>query len=674
MSRVLRVVVLSLAFVASAALETLAQGLPGAPINVLAEADGTRLLMSWQPPVTGGAPESFVVIGRLSPNSPPAAVIPMEDYLTFVTEAPIVPGSYWLSVAAVNRTGQGPESTVVRVDVPGVPTLPNQPVGLSVRASGNTATFEWEPPASGGVPAQYYLHASTSPGGPVVATLPVSHRFNGSAIVGVPTGTYWAYLTATNGAGSSLPSNQVQIRVTGPSVPTPPALGATAVGSTLNVTWTPGNSGAASYTLIASLTPGGTPIALLPLTGTSASFPNVPDGAYYLRMTASNAFGTGLASNEVYVVLPASATPLTQRGTDITDVTGGFGARVALNADGTRMIVGSIGSTNGTARVYQWNGATWTQLGQALNGEASGDRFGSAVAINDVGDRIAVGGYLNDGAGTNTGHVRVFDLAGGSWVQVGADIDGTGASGSGREIALSTTGNRLVVGAPAVNGTGGSARIYDWQGSAWVQVGNTLAGGNQFGDAVAISGDGNVVAVSAPSGVGGSAGSVSIYRLSAATWNRVSTGLGQQVGELFGDTIALDNTGARIVVGASSWDNPAGSNLAYGQVRVFNLVGSAWQQVGGSITGINREALGGGAVAISGDGRRIAMTAASYSQSRVFSLINNAWVQTGPSITPPSGGTSGRADGTALSRDGSVVAVGFTAGSPRRVRVYTVAP
>lgn len=671
MIRVVRVVALNVAFLASTALAALAQGLPGPPA-LLAEADGASIIMSWQPPVSGGAPTGFVVIGRTAPSSAPVAVLPVGDALTFNAAPPN--GAYWLSVAAVNATGQGPESTMVRVDLPGVPTIPNQPVGLSVRTSGNTATFDWDAPGNGGVPALYYLLVRTAVGGPIIAILPIDHRLNGTAVSGVPAGTYWASLIATNGAGTGLVSNEVQVRVSGPSVPTPPALGATAVGNTLTVQWTPGNGAASSFTLIAALTPGGPPLVSIPLTGASTSFPNVPDGAYYLRMTATNAFGTSTPSNEVYVVLPASATPLTQRGADITDPTAGFGARVALNADGTRMIVGATGSANGTARVYQWNGATWTLLGQPLDGEAAGDRFGASVAINAVGNRIAVGGSLNDGGGTNSGHVRVFDLVGGSWVQVGADIDGAAGSGSGREIALSATGSRLLVGAPFPNGVNGAVKVYDLQGSSWVQVGNTLTGGFAFADAVALSGDGTTIAVSLPSGSGGRTGSVNIYRFGGSTWNLVSTGVGQQASEAFGDTLALNHTGSRIVVAASSWDNPTGSNLAYGQVRVYDLVGASWTQVGRSIIGISREALGGGAVAIAGDGSRIAMTAASASQARVFSLVNNSWVQTGPSITPPAGANSGRADGAALSSDGSVVAVGFTAGAPRRVRAYTIAP
>ena len=35
---------------------------------------------------------------------------------------------------------------------------------------------------------------------------------------------------------------------------------------------------------------------------------------------------------------------------------------------------------------------------------------------------------LNDGIGTSAGHVRIFSWDGNTWVQMGSDIDGEGAT------------------------------------------------------------------------------------------------------------------------------------------------------------------------------------------------------------------------------------------------------
>ncbi|CAK0843110.1 unnamed protein product [Prorocentrum cordatum] len=69
-------------------------------------------------------------------------------------------------------------------------------------------------------------------------------------------------------------------------------------------------------------------------------------------------------------------------------------------------------------------GAFWSQVGQDIDGEASGDNSGHSVSLSSDGSRVAIGAYLNDGAGTTSGHVRVFGLSGNTWSQLGQDIDG----------------------------------------------------------------------------------------------------------------------------------------------------------------------------------------------------------------------------------------------------------
>ena len=50
---------------------------------------------------------------------------------------------------------------------------------------------------------------------------------------------------------------------------------------------------------------------------------------------------------------------------------------------------------------------------------------------------MAVGAKSNDGTGTDAGHVRVYQLSGSSWTQLGADIDGEAAGdNSGSSVAL----------------------------------------------------------------------------------------------------------------------------------------------------------------------------------------------------------------------------------------------
>ena len=172
--------------------------------------------------------------------------------------------------------------------------------------AGTTATFTWTPPASGGAPTSYVLYAGVTPAfTAAIASLPIAPTATSLAVPGVPVGTFYVRLVAVNAAGTSAPSNEVSLSVAGATVPGAPTLSGSASGGTVQVSWTPGPGGApASYTLTASLTPGGAAIATVPLTGTSAAFPGVPSGTYYLRLTATNAAGTSPASNTVTVTVP----------------------------------------------------------------------------------------------------------------------------------------------------------------------------------------------------------------------------------------------------------------------------------------------------------------------------------------------------------------------------------
>ena len=106
-----------------------------------------------------------------------------------------------------------------------------------------------------------------------------------------------------------------------------------------------------------------------------------------------------------------------------------FGKSVSLSADGSRLAVGATptNTSAGYVRLYDWNGSAWVQVGAQIDGEANGDECGSSVTLSADASRVAIGAPGNDGNGANAGHVRLFDWNGSAWVQVGADIDGGAA-------------------------------------------------------------------------------------------------------------------------------------------------------------------------------------------------------------------------------------------------------
>jgi hypothetical protein len=302
-------------------------------------------------------------------------------------------------------------------------------------------------------------------------------------------------------------------------------------------------------------------------------------------------------------------------GIDGEATTDRFGISVALSSDGTRLAVGGYLNDSGHVRVFNWSGSAWIQLGADIDGEAAGDWSGYDVALSSDGSRLAVGGNLNDGTGTDAGHVRVFEYHQGSstWIQLGVDIDGEAAGDRlGFSVALSSDGTRLASGAPYNDGTGtdaGHVRVFNWSGSAWIQLGADIDGeaaGDNFGFSVALSSDGTRLAVGAISndGTDTDAGHVRVYKESGGAWTQLGDDIdGEAAGDQFGWSVALSSDGTRLAVGGRKND---GGGTDSGHVRVFEYIGGSWTQIGGDLDGVAAGDYFGISVALSSDGSRLA--------------------------------------------------------------------
>ena len=114
--------------------------------------------------------------------------------------------------------------------------------------------------------------------------------------------------------------------------------------------------------------------------------------------------------------------------------------------------------------------------------------------------------------------MRIYEWNGSAWVQVGLDIDGDVTSErSGYSVSISSDGSRVAIGAIQAS-SGGRVRIHEWNGSTWVQIGQDIGGeggGANSGWSVSLSGDGSRVAIGDPynSEYGFWAGQVRVYDL-----------------------------------------------------------------------------------------------------------------------------------------------------------------
>ncbi|HEY4058198.1 MAG TPA: hypothetical protein VGM39_16410 [Kofleriaceae bacterium] len=353
-----------------------------------------------------------------------------------------------------------------------------------------------------------------------------------------------------------------------------------------------------------------------------------------------------------------------------------LGESVALSADGKRIVIGApLATTNGAeagyARVYERSGTDWVQVGADLLGEAAADRYGGAVAISNDGSRIAIGSYENDGGSNNGGSTKVFDLVGGTWTQVGADIDGLRASGQqGWSLSLSGSGSRIVIGAPTSASIAGTALVYELVNNAWTQVGTTFMGNRELGDAVAMSDDGNRVAIGSTSANGSEmyTGKVDVFSWNGAAWTQMGAPiLGSEPAALAGTSVSLSADGNTVALGASQAD---GNGPESGEVRVYHFDGTAWTQVGNAMLGAAGASRLGDSVSISADGTRlVACEPGNGGIVPYFRLISGTWTLA-PGPTFAMGARNGT--GIAISPDGHTAAVGLPSAnsSHGEVRVY----
>ena len=203
-----------------------------------------------------------------------------------------------------------------------------------------------------------------------------------------------------------------------------------------------------------------------------------------------------------------------------THNTGHFGYSVSMNSDGTRMAVGAIweGGARGQAHVYEYKDVAgtfqWTQLGGDIDGENGADCSGSSVSMNSDGTILAIGAYGNDGNGNNSGHARVYEYNGTTWQQLGADIDGELAGdNSGYSVSMNSAGTILAIGAYGNANNMGCVRVYEYNvgTSQWTQLSAIygLTSNERFGQAVSINSSGTRIVIGAPYNDGN--GGVRVY-------------------------------------------------------------------------------------------------------------------------------------------------------------------
>ena len=281
----------------------------------------------------------------------------------------------------------------------------------------------------------------------------------------------------------------------------------------------------------------------------------------------------------------------------------------------------------------------WNQLGQDIDGEAAEDRSGFKVSINYSGNRVAISAIGNSDNGLYSGHVRVFEWNGINWIQLGQDIDGVASNVKTYHCSLDSSGNRLLVGAHQYNNYTGHMRIFEWNGTNWVQMGVDINGPSTFslfGLSAGINKSGNRIVISAPNygltSNGFGTGLVRVYQWDGFIWNQLGNDLdGINPGDAFGQGLSMDETGDIIAIGSPEPLSPGGS------VKLFEWNGSIWIQKGQTISstgGSTNSSFGSrGSVSLNNTGDIIAIgdpyISNSIGQVKIYEWNGTIWNQKG---------------------------------------------
>ena len=334
-----------------------------------------------------------------------------------------------------------------------------------------------------------------------------------------------------------------------------------------------------------------------------------------------------------------------------------FGYSVSISNDGNTVIVGAYregtgGSNAGAAYIFVKWGNFWIQRAkiQASDKEAN-DAFGSSVSITSDGSNATVivgsqeGGVSGPGAAyfftsdvirsngvgviygdPNNYSYSTKDTTWSEQAKIQA-LDKEAGDNFGRSVCISSDGRTAIIGVPHEDSGGtdaGAAYIftrsfYIWSQQAKIQSSDIEAGDN-FGQSVSISSDGNTAIVGAPHEDEGGvdAGAAYIFTRSGSTWSEQSKILAsdKQPGDYFGESVSISSDGNTAIVGAHGEDT--GGSTA-GAAYIFTRSGSTWSEQA-KIQALDKEAddsfgsypfllSDGSSVSISGDGNTVIVAA-----------------------------------------------------------------
>ena len=268
-----------------------------------------------------------------------------------------------------------------------------------------------------------------------------------------------------------------------------------------------------------------------------------------------------------------------------------FGSSVAISSDGKVLAIGATDARNefgdATGAVYLYgissaggSGVSQTFL-QAIHGESAGDFFGGAIAMSEYGNHIVIGSRAEGGL---VGAMRVYERKNPSivndWTPMGDAIVGETPSGqAGWSVAISGDGNIVAMGAPKGGNGGGAVEAFKYGLNSslalvWLPHGSVVMGpalDEAAGYSISLSHNGRIIAIGSPKAsnpIGAPfSGKTSVYSFTGIGWMKVSEIFGDAASDIDGTSVALSGDGKVLVVGGKGRDENSLSNVGY--CRIF---------------------------------------------------------------------------------------------------------
>ena len=229
---------------------------------------------------------------------------------------------------------------------------------------------------------------------------------------------------------------------------------------------------------------------------------------------------------------------------------------------------------------------TWSEQQKLTASDAApNDDFGTSVALS--GDTAVVGAPFDDDAGSASGSAYVFVRSGTRWSQQQKLTASDAAPNDDFGLAVAVSGDTAVVGAIGDDDAGrvsGAAYVFVRSGTRWSQqqklTASDAASNDLFGISVAVSGDTAVVGARGDDDAGGvNSGAAYVFVRSGTRWSEQQklTASDAAAGIRFGNSVAV--SGDTAVVGAFEDDS------AYVFVRPSAVCGNAVVEPGEACDG-----------------------------------------------------------------------------------------